>query len=95
MASTASIRSLIPSAWSRAIISRATARAAVSLRPSSRQWPSDTSSGRPREIASASAPARGTGPADFNRQRLARQQLAIARDGQRVVIEVDAVHVVR
>ena len=73
---------------------RATLRAAASSRPSSRQWPSDTSSGRPRAAASAARPKRGSRADGLDRQRLVREQLAIAGDGQRVVVEVDAVHVV-
>ena len=71
---------------------RATLRAADSLRPSSRQWLSDTSSGRPRAAASAARTEARLARRGLDRQRLVREQLAIACDGQRVVVEVKAVH---
>ena len=53
---------------------------------------SDTSSGRPRAAASAARAEARFARRGLDRQRLVREQLAIAGDGQRVVVEVDAVH---
>ena len=92
-ATTASMRSLTPSARRCACISSATLRAAASLLAElapvdQRHFVRPATRGRQRRAPEARLARRG-----LHRQRLVGEQLAIAGDGQRVVVEVDAVHV--
>ena len=89
----ASMRSLMPSARRCACdFERDVARGVVVAAELAPVRERHFRSGRPRAAASAARPKRGSLRGDLHRQRLVREQLAIAGDGQRVVVEVEAVH---